>query len=275
MEFALWPLALRDDLVRAFRPGEPAEREGPFRTLRAHEWATAGVVIPTRQGGRAAGRVVVFSELNVDAAVCARCGDLEMAVAIAKAATRLEHDLEFVRLQKSLAEHALRVVALVAAGQVATDDPFLGLIRRIATKTALVRQQRRFAKLASWYHVGRISAVAEGYVVIDGGGKQSLVPRNLARAAFRERVGECLAIMNGPVDGRERIVRAVPGIALEPGAGSYSPFARPPGGLQRVSSGDLAYLQGVPIPTQIPVPITIEHEAMGTRGRDRDPGTPA
>jgi hypothetical protein len=124
-------------------------------------------------------------------------------------------------------------------------------------KTAAVRLQRRFARLRS-YHVGRISSVAEAYVIVDGGGKQSFVPRDLARAASRERVGECLAIMNGPIDGREMIIRAVPGIALEPKEDSYSPFARPAAGFQRVSATDLAYLRGVPKPLAITIPITIE-----------------
>jgi hypothetical protein len=258
MDCALWPLVLRDDLVRAFRPGEPAEREAPFRTLRAHEWATAGVAVHTRQGGRAAGRVVVFSVLNVDAAICARCGDVTLAAAIAKAAARMEEDPTFVRLQTSLAEHAAGVVSSIAEGELAAANPFVDLIRQLATKTAAVRLQHRFAKLAAWYHVGRISSVAEAYVTIEGGGKQSLVPRNLARAVFRERVGECLAIMNRPVDGREMIVRAVPGITLEPKRDSYSPFERPASGFQRVSAADLAYLRGVPKPFEITIPITIE-----------------
>lgn len=258
MDCALWPLALRDDLVRAFRPGEPAEREAPFRTLRSHEWATAGVAVHTRQGGRAAGRVVVFSVLNVDAAICARYGDVTMAAAIAKAAARLEQDPTFLRLQTSLAEHASGLVLSIAGGELAIADPFVDLIRELAMKTTAVRLQHRFAKLASWYHVGRISTVAEAYVTIEGGGKHSLVPRDLARAVFRERVGECLAIMNRPVDGRELIVRAVPGIALEPKQNPYSPFARPAAGFQRVSAADLAYLRGVPKSFEITIPITIE-----------------
>jgi hypothetical protein len=258
MDFALWPLALRRDLVRAFRPGERAEREAPFRTLRGHNSATAGVEVRTRQGGHAAGRIVVFSALNVDAAIFARCGNEAMAVAMARAAARLEESPTFVRLQARLAELSPDVVSAIAEGELATAGPLVDVIRQLAMRTAAVRRQRRFAKLASWYHVGRISSVAEAYVVVDGEGKQSFVPRSLARSVFRERVGECLAVMNGPVGDREMIVRAVPGIELDPEKNSYSPFARPAGGFQRVSASDLAYLRGIPRPLQITVPITID-----------------
>jgi hypothetical protein len=267
-ELGLWPLALRADLVRAFRPGEPSDREAPFRTLREHDWATKGIPVHTRSGARAAGRVVLFSVLNVDSAICARCGDVSTAVEITKAAARLEASSLFVRLQEALAEHPLQLVSSIAGGELVAAGPFVDLVRQLAMTTAAVQRQRRFAKLASWYHVGRISSVAESYVTIDGGGKQSFVPRNLARAVFRERVGECLAIMNGPVESREMIVRALPGIPLDDErtttkhsasrARSYSPFARPATGFQRVSAADVAYLRGAPKPIAITIPITIE-----------------
>src|SRR5262245_22193855 len=98
MEIALWPVVLRADLVRAFRPGEPPAREGPFRTLRQRHWATSGVPIHGRQGGHAAGRVVLFSILNVEAAISARCGDEKMAVGLARAAERMEQSKSFARL---------------------------------------------------------------------------------------------------------------------------------------------------------------------------------
>ncbi|MGC4089864.1 MAG: hypothetical protein QM756_18655 [Polyangiaceae bacterium] len=258
MDFALWPLALRSDLVRAFRPGERAEREAPFRTLRGHHWATSGVEVRTRQDGHAAGRIVVFSVLNVDAAICARCGDEDMAAEVARAAARLEGSRIFVDLRARLAELTPSVVTAIAEGELAAAGPFVDIIRQLATGTAAVRRQRRFAKLASWYHVGRISSVAEAYVIVDGGGKQSFVPRSLARSVSRERVGECLAVMNSPVEDREMIVRAVPGIELGVEKKSYSPFARPEGGFQSVSVRDLDYLRGIPRPLQITVPITIE-----------------
>ena len=88
MNCALWPIALRADLVRAFRPGESPTREGPFRTLRLHHWAASGVPVQLRQGGHAAGRVVLFSMLNVEAAMSARCGEDGMAAALAKSAEK-------------------------------------------------------------------------------------------------------------------------------------------------------------------------------------------
>jgi hypothetical protein len=260
MVFALWPIALRSDLVRAFRPGEPAMREGPFRTLRQHGWATAGVPLHMRHGGRAAGQLVVFSILNIEAAICARCGEATTASLFAQAAARIEASRAFVRLQEFLSHCPASTVASLVEGALVPEASDLApILRALALQTATTRLQRRFTKRALAFHVGRISSSTEGYVVVTNeGGLSVAVPRVLARAAHRERIGECLGVINSHVDERELIVRAMPGIDVsqehdEP----YSPFARVDG-FERISVSDEAYLRGRPAPLTIQIPVAID-----------------
>ena len=259
MEFALWPIALRADLVRAFRPGEPATREGPFRTLRQHGWATPGVPLHIRHRGRAAGQLVVFSILNIEAAMWARCGEATTAASFARAAARIEASGPFVRLQAFLSQcPASTVPSLVEGALLPDDSDFALVLRALALQTATIRLQRQFAKHALPIHVGRISSSTEGYVVVTNeGGRSVAVPRGLARAAHREQIGECLGVINS-VDERELIVRTMPGIKVGPEhAEPYSPFARVDG-FERINAGDEAYLRGRPAPLTIQIPVAIE-----------------
>jgi hypothetical protein len=258
MDFALWPIVLRWDLVAAFRPGEPPDREGPFRTLRQHEWATAGVPVHVRDSGHAAGKVVLYSVLNVEAAICARCGDEAAAVAFAKAADRLERSQHFARLRELLSQLRSSEVSSCAAGEIDPASVMTEALTRLALETETVRRQRRFAKYALHTRLGLISDVAAHHVVLTSKDEPSIaVPRQLARAAHRERIGECLGVINSPVDDRELLVRALPGIDLRPARRArYSPFERVKG-FERVSAADAAYLRGTPAPLTITMPITI------------------
>jgi hypothetical protein len=259
VEIALWPVALRADLVRAFRPGEPSSREGPFRTLRQHNWATPGVPVRLRHGGRAAGRVMLYSMLNVDAAVCARCGDVATAVKLAKAAGRLEHGGSFIRLQKLLADLPPATVSSIAGGTLAEGLADLtAVLRKLALQTEAARHGRPVRPLHSFL-IGRISQATGDYVVVTTDENHSFaVPRDLARAANRDRVGDCLGVISSPTDDRGLIVRAVPGIDLGPDEHErYSPFARPKG-FERISAADAAYLRGTPTPPRVLVPVSIE-----------------
>jgi hypothetical protein len=139
------------------------------------------------------------------------------------------------------------------------DSDLAPILRALALQTATTRLQRRFTKRALAFHVGRISSSTEGYVVVTNeGGLSVAVPRVLARAAHRERIGECLGVINSHVDERELIVRAMPGIDVsqehdEP----YSPFARVDG-FERISASDEAYLRGRPAPLTIQIPVAID-----------------
>jgi hypothetical protein len=258
MEFGLWPIASRQDLVRAFRPGAQAKREGPYRTLRDHGWATGGVALPIRHHGKAAGRVMMFSILNVEAAICARCGDRAAASWFMKAAGRIEASQAFARLLEHLAPLSARAASSVVEGSAALGDPELGaILRTLASETETVRHKRMTPKQFVFFHIGRVSSMTDSYVVVTSEGGTSLaVPRLLARAAHREKVGECLGVLNSQVDNHELIVRAVPGIELAPQGKPYSPFDRV--AFDRISDADAAYLRGQPVPLTIRIPVTIE-----------------
>ena len=132
-------------------------------------------------------------------------------------------------------------------------------LRTLAARTETIRRRYRVHESVLSFHIGRISRVAEQYVVVTNERGASLaVPRGLARAAHRERLGECLGIVNTPVGDREMIVRAVPGLELHRAGGeSYSPFARP-GGVERISEAEAAYLRGIPVPLTVRIPVAIE-----------------
>ena len=150
----------------------------------------------------------------------------------------------------------------IATGTIDSNNAELaGLLRLLAAETDRVRQQRRFARWLSQFHVGRVSSVEQTYVIIfnaSSSWRSLAVPRELARSAHRDRVGDCLAVINSQMHESEVIVRAMPGIDLssveEP---PFSPFARS-GGFERVTEADMAYLRGTPEPLTLHVPITID-----------------
>ena len=99
-----WPLVNRDRIVHAFRPGGDSTAEGPFRTLRRHQWASAGVRVSRHADRGLAGQMTVFSRLNVESARLARRGEAAAATATARAAMDLEASPEFARLAQMLME---------------------------------------------------------------------------------------------------------------------------------------------------------------------------
>ena len=203
---------------------------------------------------------MVFSILNIEAAICARCGEATTAASFARAAARIEASGAFVRLQGFLSQCPASTVPSLVEGALIPEDSDLTLVlRALALQTATIRLQRQFARHALAFHVGRISSSTEGYVVVTNEGGQSVaVPRGLARAAHRERIGECLGVINSHVDERELIVRAMPGIDVgREHAEPYSPFARVDG-FERINAADQAYLRGRPTPLTIQIPVAIE-----------------
>jgi hypothetical protein len=203
--------------------------------------------------------LVLFSILNVEAAMCARCGEETTAASFANAAARIEASAAFLRLQGFLSQSPTSAVSSLVEGAHVPEESAIALVlRTLARQTATVRLQRRFAKHAPAF-LGRISSSTEGYVVVTNeGGLSIAVPRGLARAAHRERIGECLAVINSHVDARELIVRAIPGIDVgREHAEPYSPFARVDG-FERINATDAAYLRGQPEPLRIQIPVTIE-----------------
>lgn len=259
MEVHQWPIVGRTQLVQAFRPGEPAGKEAPFRTLRLHGWATAGVSIVTRSEHRATGRLSIFSVLNVDAARLARDGQQRLATSAAKAAASLEASDVFVQLGKLLAGKSSQDVSAAVAGEVAdTGWPeLLRLLRLLARRTKAAR-----ARLSGGQDViaGTISETRSDYLVLTAAsGLRTAVPRWLAQAAHREKVGDCLALVTDRLDDRHMVVNAVPGIDVSKGAAAatFSAFGRT-APVRQLTKADARLLSRPAAPLRVLVPVTID-----------------
>lgn len=264
MDVEQWPIVDRSALVRAFKPGDVASNEGPFRTLRSHAWATAGVRVMTRSEGRghATGRTTIFSALNVDAARYALHGDSQKAKKLARAAALIEASAEFVRLAAELAGNPARAVESVVEGESA--DPVRmevrSLLHRLAQATRKLRRRSGLERDLWEVLAGAVSeAQAEYVVVTSSSGSRAAVPRDLARAAHREQIGDCLALISYDLGEQSRVIQAVPGIDLSRDSEkkSFSPFRRD-SPVSWISKADAEYLSGSPAPLKILVPVTIE-----------------
>lgn len=256
-----WPLALRADLVQVFDPGKESSREGPFRTLRSHRWTTSGKTVVIRRGKHAAGRITLFSALNVDAALAARSGHETLALSFARAAERIEASRPFSELVRLLSGLPAKQVNDVALGVVESDWPELDeAVRKVAVLTHEVRTRGRLAKAKSAFVAGRVSQTASGFVVVTTEVSSLAVPRELARAAHRDRIGDCLAIHTDKVDERGVVIRAVPGVDLQEqvkAAPRFSPFRRG-APVDSIDEADAKMLRGRPAPLIIRVPVVIE-----------------
>lgn len=115
MQVAAEPFLTRDSVLAMLRPGELAS-ERPFRTLREHGAASAGLSVTMRSpGGHVLGRLQLYSALNGDAARAFRLHDVELAQAFAQRAQEIE--------QTPAAKRVQRAVAAVAASM--PTDPTL------------------------------------------------------------------------------------------------------------------------------------------------------
>src|SRR5437763_9915061 len=84
------PLVSRREILRALRLGAPTT-DAPFHRLRSKDLASPGWSLPIRRhDGRVAGRLHVYSALNVDAARAVRRRRPEAARLLAGLATELE-----------------------------------------------------------------------------------------------------------------------------------------------------------------------------------------
>ena len=262
MEIDLWPIVGRSQLVQAFKPGESGSREAPFRTLRTHGWATAGVSVVTRQAQRASGRLSIFSVLNVDAARSARQGDPALAAALAKAAAGIEASSAFVQLGELLTGKAASDVSCVVEGGQRESwwSELDGFLRHLARQTKAARARRPLKAARREMVAGKISETgAEFLVLTAAGGRRTAVPRWLAHAAHRENVGDCLALVTDRLDERRAVINAVPGIDLNmkvPDA-AFTPFGRA-APVHRLTRADARQLSRPRAPLKILVPVTFE-----------------
>lgn len=259
MTLDLWPIVGRGRLVQTFRPGESATREGPFRTLRHHGWTTAGVSVVTRDARRASGRLTIFSVLNVEAARRARDGDGRAAVALCRAAARVERGSSFARLRALLSGREVAEVSAAIAGEVSEHEwPELhGTLRDVARATRDARPARRTRRAPLEIVTGAVTEARGDLLVLAGEtGEATYVPRWLARSAHREQVGDLLALVTDKLDDDQMVVRAVPAIELDTSPARFTPFG-PDAAVLQVSDTDARTLARRPAPLTIRVPVTI------------------
>jgi hypothetical protein len=259
MTIAAWPVATRSRLVRAFRPGEPSSAEGPFRTLRSHRWATAGVRVTRRAAGRLGGQLTLFSSLNVDAARLARLGVLDAAGRLAYAAATLEGGPDFARLRTLLAtlptEAALNVVDGVLPPDAPTD--LADTLRALAHRTDQRRAQERALGTSMEVMTGRIIEVHDHYVLLSAPDQPTtLVPRWMATTAHRTHVGDPLALLLDRLGDATAVIEAVP--AIDTDAPPFTPFGRADPRTRTITTADEHLLTGQPEPPLILVPVQID-----------------
>jgi hypothetical protein len=261
MKIARWPIVSRAQLVQTFRPGEAAEREAPFRTMRRHRWATVGVRVVTREANRASGRFTIFSALNVEAARCAREGHSRAAVAMARAALQIEKGKAFARLRALLSGKPLRDVKAAVDGAVAERSwPELhDTLRTVARETCAACHRHACPVAPAETTAGVLVEGATDHLVLRGlTGRRTYVPRWLARSAHREQVGDMLALVTDRLDDAQMVVRAVPAIDLDARPRTaFTPFGRE-APVRDLTAADARVLAGAPAPLQILVPVTIE-----------------
>ncbi|MBL8924018.1 MAG: hypothetical protein JNJ54_34495 [Myxococcaceae bacterium] len=259
MSIALWPIVARTQLVQVFRPGEPPEAEAPYRTLRSHGWATAGVSVVTRNAGRATGRFTLFSVLNVAAARSARVGDARSARAFARAAERLERGAGFTRLKELLKGRSLTTVTETVRGGVTdTGLELANAIRDVARETRSLGPSPQLGTDLAVV-AGRIAETHPDALVLESEtGSRMLVPRWLAKGTGRQAVGEALALMTDRLDDTQVVVTAVAAIDLarekrrQPG-----PFGRA-APVRALRPADVRLLSRTPAPLEVLVPVVID-----------------
>ncbi len=259
MHITLWPVVPRDRLVWAFRPGEPGSSEGPFRTLRKHSWATAGIRITPRIGGHTTGRVTVFSMLNLEAARLARLHDGQSAARVARAAVAAESSRAFGQLVKLLARLPAEGIAALAQGLFPAQAPeeLWGTLHRLAEETERRWQTAALHLAMPEVITGRITQLGPTALVLKvKTGPDITLPRWLAKAAHRERVGACLGLVIDRFEESSAFTYALPALDLDEGPPRFRPFGRhaPPLDLTPV---DVELLRRESPALRVPVPVTI------------------
>jgi hypothetical protein len=260
---AAWPVVARDRIVHAFKPGTSASAEAPFRTMRRHDWVSAGVRVTRFADHGLAGQLTFFSSLNMAAARLARRGNAPAAERIARAAADLEAGPEFADLRRRLAELPDQEAEQVVNGQLRADAPaaLAAALRAAARRTEQVRADMTFMPSPmETAFAGRIAEVSSTYVLIEAKECSTMVPRWMAGAAQRGEVGDFLVLVTDKLDGASAVVEAIPAIDVDssPRADGFSPFGRGDTRTTTITTADTRLLAGEPQPLQILVPVTID-----------------
>jgi hypothetical protein len=259
---AAWPVVHRYRVVHAYKPGATPAAEAPFRTLRKHKWASSGVRVSRRGNQRLAGQMTVFSSLNVESARLARHGNVAAAARVASAAADLESGPEFARLRRILSDLPDHDADGVVDGVLPEDAPaaLAEVLKAVARRTEQLRASELILSTLAEVIAGRIAEVHEGYVMlVRVSGPATMVPRWMAVAAQRDRVGALLALVADRLDDVSAVVEAVPAIDVDdvPGADMFSPFGRSDARARSLTVADERLLAGEPQPLRILVPVLI------------------
>ena len=260
---AAWPVVVRDRIVHAFKPGGSPAAEGPFRTLRRHEWVSQGVRVTLFADRGLAGQMTVFSSLNIMAARLARRGSAAAAERVARVAADLEAGPEFAVLRSLLSELPEGEAEQVVGGKFPDNGPtaLAEALRAVASRTEQARANDIvLSSPAEVVFAGRIAEVSDGFVVlVQIKGTATMVPLWMAGAARRDRVGDFLALVMDKFDGASAVIEAVPAIDIDdaPGTDGFSPFGRGDARTRSITADDVLLLAGEPHPLRILVPVTI------------------
>jgi hypothetical protein len=267
-QIALWPVVGRSRIVHAFKPGGSPGAEGPFRTLRRHEWASSGVRVSRHGDHGLAGQMTVFSCLNVDSARLARRGNAAAALRVAQAAADLESGPEFAVLQRVLSDLPGQEAEQVVDGHLPEDPPasLAEALRAVAGRTERVRaNDTALSSPLEAAFAGQIAEIHEGFVILaQANGPATMVPRWMASAAGRDRIGDYFVLVTDKLDDSSAVVEAMPAIDMErdieegPEAGGFSPFGRGDARARTITAQDARLLSGEPEALRILVPVPIE-----------------
>ena len=258
---AAWPVVTRDRIVHAFKPGGSPAAEAPFRTLRRHGWVSAGVRLPRRADHGLMGQMTFFSSLNIVAARLARRGNSLAAERVADAAAGLESGPEFAQLRRLLSDLPDREAEQVVGGVLpeGAPDALAKGLRAIATCTGRISADDIvLSSPAEVIFAGFITEVSEGYVVLaQSKGPSTIVPRWMADAVHRDRVGGLLLLVSDKLDCASAVVEAVPAIEIKDQPGGFTPFGRGDARTRSITADDSRLLAGEPQSLRILVPVTI------------------
>jgi hypothetical protein len=218
------------------------------------------VSVVTRDARSASGRVTLFSVLNVEAARLAREGDHRDAATVAEAAGAIEAGDSFRRIKQLLTGRTVdEVSAFVDGGAREEDSPeLLGLLRLVAAETRATRGRMSARVTLSEVVTGRISEEQASYCVLTAeSGARTAVPRWLADAAKRGRLGDCLALVTEKLGAQQLVVNALPGLEMsEHTPAVFSPFGRS-ARVNSLTRADASRLARKPAPLTIVVPVSI------------------
>lgn len=216
-----WPVVRRDQIVSAFKPGGDPSAEGPFRTLRRHGWASAGMRVSRHADRGIAGQLTVFSNLNVDSARLARRGERVAAERVARAAAELESGPEFAQLRGILAGLSRQEAERVVDGALPQGES-AGLaeaLRAVALRTdSVLGDELGIRSPAEIAFAGQIARVHQGYaVLVQAGGPDAVVPRWMLDVVHEGAAGAHLVLVADQLGHGSTVLNAVPGINIEPG----------------------------------------------------------